>query len=99
LRQIAFGRGRLGFVLINAEPGSNPLTCGPEGNGWLQTRLPAGSSCDVIHSNLTTDKMRCLTENGQEVPPGSVHPDGKANIPVHPMDAVALHVGARLLGE
>ena len=32
------------------------------------------------------------------VPPVTVHPDGKAHISVPPMDAVALHVGARLLG-
>ena len=52
----------------------------------------------MIHSNLAADGTRCLTENGQEVAPVTVYPDGKAHIPVHPMDAVALHVGARLLG-
>jgi alpha-amylase len=97
-RQIAFGRGSLGFVLINAEPGTDPGRFGPEGNGWLQTGLPASKYCDVIHSNLATDKTRCLTEGGQDVTPVTVHPDGKAYIPVPPMDAVALHVGARLLG-
>jgi alpha-amylase len=65
---------------------------------WIQTGLPAGRYCDVIHSNLASDKTRCLTENGQEMMPVTVHPDGKANIPVQPMDAVALHLGARLLG-
>jgi alpha-amylase len=97
-RQIAFGRGALGFVLINAEPGTNPGSFGPEGNGWIQTGLPAGRYCDVIHSNPATDKTRCLTEGGQDVAPVTVFPDGKAQIPVHPMDAVALHAGARLLG-
>jgi alpha-amylase len=97
-RQIAFGRGSLGFVLINAQPATDAHTFGPEGNGWIQTGLPAGRYCDVIHSNLANDKTRCLTENGQEVMPVTVHPDGKANIPVQPMDAVALHLGARLLG-
>jgi hypothetical protein len=85
-------------VLINAEPGTNPRTFGPEGNGWIQTGLPAGMFCDVIHSNLATDKTRCLTEGGQDVVPVTVFPDGKAQIPVQPMDAVALHVEARLLG-
>ena len=68
-----------------------PPRFGPEGNGWIQTGLPAGRYCDVIHSNLATDKTRCLTENGQEVMPVTVYPDGKAHIPVQPMDAVALH--------
>jgi alpha-amylase len=86
-------------VLINAEPGTNAATFGPEGNGWMQTGLPAGRYCDVIHSNLTTDKTRCLTENGQDVMPVTVFADGKAHIPVNPMDAVALHVEARLLGD
>jgi alpha-amylase len=95
-RQIAFARGRLGFVLINAEPGTDPGTFGPEGNGWIPTGLPAGRYCDVIHSDLARDRTRCLTEDEQDVPPITVHPDGKAQIPVRPMDAVALHVGARL---
>jgi alpha-amylase len=95
-RQIAFGRGPLGFVLINAELGTDPRTFGPEGNGWMQTRLPTGKYCDVIHSNLAPDHMRCLTENGQDVPSVTMHPDGKAHIPVPPMDAVVLHIGARL---
>jgi alpha-amylase len=96
-RQIAFGRGSLGFVLINAEPGTSPNAFGPEGNGWIQTGLPAGKYCDVIHSNLATDKTRCLTDTGQEAAAITVFPDGKANIPVQPMDAVAVHSGARLL--
>jgi alpha-amylase len=98
-RQLAFARGGLGFVLINAEPGTAPHTFGPEGNGWIQTGLPAGRYCDVIHSTLAPDKARCLTEDGQDVGPVTVHPDGKAQIPVSPMDAVALHVEARLLGD
>lgn len=95
-RQIAFGRGRLGFVLINAQAETDPSRFGPEGNGWIQTGLPAGRYCDVIHSNITADKTRCSTENGQDVSPVTVSADGKANIPVKPMDAVALHIDARL---
>jgi alpha-amylase len=98
-RQIAFGRGHLGFVLINAEPGTNPAAFGPEGNAWMKTGLAAGRYCDIIHSNLATDKTRCLTEDGQEVMPVTVFADGKAHIPVNPMDAVALHVEAQLLGN
>jgi alpha-amylase len=96
-RQIAFGRGALGFVLINAQPATDPSTFGPEGNGWIQTGLPAGRYCDVINSNITADKTRCIMENGQNVTPVTVFADGKANIPVRAMDAVAIHVGARLL--
>jgi alpha-amylase len=98
-RQIAFGRGSLGFVLINAQPGTDPSRFGPEENGWIQTGLPAGRYCDVIHSNMTADKTRCITEDGQDVTPVTVFADGKANVPVRPMDAAALHVGARLLGS
>jgi alpha-amylase len=96
-RQIAFGRGRLGFVLINAQPGTQASAFGPEGNGWIQTGLPAGRYCDVINSNTTADKTGCIREDGQNVTPVTVFADGKANIPVRPMDAVALHIGARLM--
>jgi alpha-amylase len=96
-RQLAFGRGQLGFLLINAQPGTDPSMFGPEGNGWIQTGLPPGRYCDVIHSNMTSDKTRCITEDTQEVTPVTVHADGKANIPVRSMDAVAIHVGSRLL--
>jgi hypothetical protein len=47
-------------------------------------------------SNLGTDHTRCLTEGGQDVMPITGFPDGKAQIPVHPMGAVAIHIGARL---
>jgi hypothetical protein len=40
--QIAFGRGCLGFVLINAEPGTDSGAFGPEGKSWVQTGLPEG---------------------------------------------------------
>ena len=95
-RQIAFGRGRLGFVAINGEAGSDPRKFGRDGNGWMQTGLPEGQYCDVIHSNRTQDKTRCTSESGQAVAPVTVFADGKANIPVNPNDAVAIHVGARL---
>jgi alpha-amylase len=98
-RQIAFGRGHLGFVLINAELGTDPHTVGPESNGWIQTGLPAGRYCDVIHSNLAPDHTRCLTENRQDLPPVTVYPGGRAHVRVDPMDAVALHVGAKLQGD
>jgi hypothetical protein len=48
-------RGGLGLVLLNTEAGSNPGSFGPEGNGWMQTGLPAGQYCDVIPSNLALD--------------------------------------------
>jgi hypothetical protein len=48
---------------------------------------------------MTADKTRCITEDGQDVTPVTVFADGKANVPVRPMDAAALHVGARLLGS
>lgn len=97
-RQIAFGRGSLGFVAINAQSGSNPHKYGPEGNGWIQTGLPAGRYCDVIHSTISADKRACLGDSGP-VAAVQVHADGKAKIRVNAMDAVALHVEARLLGD
>jgi alpha-amylase len=97
--RIAFGRGSLGFVLINGESGGDPRTFGPEGNAWIQTGLPEGRYCDIIHSNPTADKTRCITENGQNVVPIRVFGDGKGNIPVPSMDAVALHFEARLANQ
>ena len=97
-KQIAFGRGSLGFVAINAQAGSNPETFGPEGNGWIQTGLPAGHYCDVIHSTISDDKTECLGDDGA-VALIQVQTDGKANLQVNAMDAMALHVGARLLGD
>lgn len=95
-RQIAFGRGALGFVAINAQAGTSPASFGPEGNGWIQTGLPAGYYCDVIHSSLSDDKTACLGDSGS-VPPIQVYADGKARLQVSAMDAMALHVGAKLL--
>jgi hypothetical protein len=53
----------------------------------------------VIHSNIVAEKTRCVTESGQEVTPVTVFADGKANVRVPPLDAAALHVGARLLDQ
>jgi alpha-amylase len=97
-RQIAFSRGALGFVAINAQTGSDPEAFGPEGNGWIQTGLPPGDYCDVIHSTISQDKSECLSDAGA-VSAIRVHADGKANLRVNAVDAVALHVGARLLGN
>lgn len=97
--RIAFGRGSLGFVLINGESGGDPRTFGPEGNAWIQTGLPEGRYCDIVHTNVAADKTRCVSEEGQEVGAVRVFADGKANIPVSAMDAVALHVGARLVDQ
>ncbi len=83
VQQIAFGRGDAGFVVINRE--TFPLT-----DQWLQTSLPGGQYCDIIHGELTPDGQSCTG------PVITVQADGTFPATVSPMDAVALHSQARL---
>ncbi len=76
--QIAFGRGNLGFVVINNENASLVRK--------FRTQLPAGEYCDVI-----TDEFRQPGCTGQTVTVGA---DGMATINVAPLSAAALYVGA-----
>lgn len=80
--QIAFGRGSAGFVAINREGGTLARA--------FQTGLPAGTYCDVLHGEFA---------NGSCTGPTVVVDGaGSAQLSVAGMDAVAVHVGARLGG-
>ena len=87
--QIAFGRGRSGFVVINAEPA--PLTRA------FQTSLPAGRYCDVISGDFTPAPAggSGATCTGTSV---TVDAAGAATITVAGPGAAAIYVGARLDG-
>ncbi len=94
--RIAFGRGDKGFVVINGELWSDETAFGPEHNGWFQTGLAAGAYCDVVHSRLAADGSHCIDPSGATLAPINVTQEGKAQFMVNKMDAVAIHVGARL---
>lgn len=79
--QIAFGRGELGFVVINREDGELSHT--------FQTSMPAGVYCNVIEGALADG-------NSCSGPTITVDDTGQAAITVPPMRAAAMHVGARL---
>ena len=79
--QIAFGRGSAGFVVINRS--ASPLS------QTLITGLAPGSYCDVVNGDLTVSGGGCT---GLTI---SVALDGSAHFQVPPMQAVAIHVGAR----
>jgi hypothetical protein len=91
-----FGQGDKGFVVINGERSSDATVFGPEGNGWFQTGLAPGKYCDVIKSHLSTEKTKCVSDNGSQVAPISVFDDGKAQFVVAAMDAVAIHVDEKI---
>lgn len=79
--QIAFSRGGSAFIALNRE---NYNTW----NANLQTGLPAGTYCNVIHT-LDSDKAASCP---QTVVVGS---DGRANVSVPPIYGVALHTNAK----
>jgi alpha-amylase len=81
--QIAFGRGDRGFVVINRA--STPLT------HTLQTGLTPGTYCNILEGGWQRDRQTCTTS-----PPITVNSQGEATITVNAMDAIALHIGARL---
>jgi len=80
-RQIAFGRGDRGFVVINREEGALSRT--------FQTGMPAGVYCDVIQADFDATAGAC---SGPTV---TVGPDGQATIGVNGFSAVAIYGGAK----
>ena len=76
--QIAFGRGNLGFVVINRE--TSTLTQA------FQTELSAGTYCDVVGGALVAGKCSGATV--------AVAAGGSAEITVPANGAVAIHVEA-----
>lgn len=87
--QIAFGRGAKGFVAINND--------GAAWNASLQTLLPAGTYCNVVHGQLTADKSACTGDSVSVASNGvisvSIPANGGATVP-----AVALHINQKVTG-
>jgi alpha-amylase len=83
--QIAFGRSTSGFVAINRS--TSPLS------QTLQTGLAPGTYCDVVNGDLAAGARGCT---GFSI---TVTPGGSAHFEIAPMQAVAIHVGARLSGS
>ncbi|MCG3761009.1 ATPase [Vibrio cincinnatiensis] len=80
--QIAFGRGGLGFVVINKEGYSIDRS--------FSTGMPAGEYCNIIAGDYDSQSKVC------EGPIVSVDGSGNAHFSVSSMDAAAIHVGARV---
>lgn len=81
--QLAFSRGALGYVAINRED-SGTL------NRTFVTGMPAGTYCDIIHSDFNYATGAC---SGATI---TVVSGGNATFSVNSRDAVAFHVGARV---
>ncbi|WP_343729564.1 carbohydrate-binding module family 20 domain-containing protein [Duganella sp.] len=88
--QIAFGRGAKGFVAINNE---NAVW-----NASLQTALPAGTYCNVVHGVLNASGTACtsdsVTVGSNGVISVSIPANGGSVVP-----AVALHVNQKIGGS
>ncbi|MDQ3930851.1 MAG: alpha-amylase family protein [Chloroflexota bacterium] len=82
---IAFGRGDLGFAIINREDA--------ELSNTFQTGMPAGTYCDVTKGELTTDGRGCTG------PTVTVNETGQITLTVPSMSAVAIHGGAKVGGR
>jgi len=87
--QIAFGRGAKGFVAINNENAA--------WNAALQTALPAGTYCNVVHGVLNASGTACtsdsVTVGSNGVISVSIPANGGSVVP-----AVALHVNQKIGG-
>ncbi|MQA41699.1 carbohydrate-binding module family 20 domain-containing protein [Rugamonas aquatica] len=87
--QIAFGRGAKGFVAINNEYAA--------WNASLQTLLPAGTYCNVVHGLLNAAGTACtgdsVTVGSNGVISVSIPANGGATVP-----AVALHINQKIGG-
>lgn len=80
--QMAWGRGGLGFVVLNMED--------YDLNQTLQTGMPAGTYCDVIHGDYNAQQDTC---SGPTI---TVDENGYAPFTVYYRNASAIHVNARL---
>lgn len=80
--QIAFARGRRGFIAINREETTL--------NQKLKTNLSPGIYCNITTGQLTENRKRCT---GNTV---TVDRQGMANINVPAMNAVAIYGGQKI---
>jgi alpha-amylase len=83
--QVAFGRGSAGFVVINRS--TKPLS------QTLLTGLAAGTYCDVVGGDLAAGGATCT---GVAV---TVAADGTAHLEVPSLQAIAIHMGARVANK
>ena len=83
--QIAFGRGGKGFVAINREDHSRL-------SRTLQTGMPQGHYCDIINGEFDKTSRTC---SGPTI---YVNASGNATFDIPPIDASAIHVGAKTDG-
>lgn len=82
--QIAFGRGNLGFVVINGEEEALTHT--------FQTQLPPGRYCNVTVGLPTADGQGC--QNQEE--PIYVGENGQFTATLDGLSALAIHQGAKV---
>ncbi len=85
--QIAFSRGAKGFVAINNDTVA--------WNATLQTGLPAGTYCNVVHGLLNASKTGCFSDSIVVSSKGTV----TVSIPANngsSVTAIALYVGQKL---
>ena len=81
--QIAFGRGDLGFLVVNREDTQRL-------NRSLQTGMPEGRYCDIVNGEFNKVTEQCTG------PIVSVGTNGLATFDVDSIGASAIHVGAKL---
>jgi alpha-amylase len=81
-KALAFGRGDLGFVIINLE--SSELS------NTFKTSMPPGTYCDVTKGELKPDGKTCTG------PTVTVDDKGQIMASVPSMSAIAIHGGARV---
>ncbi|MDX2211706.1 MAG: alpha-amylase family protein [Oculatellaceae cyanobacterium bins.114] len=82
--QIAFGRGDKGFVVINREDQLLTRT--------FQTDLPEGNYCNTLKGETTFRQPSC----GDRTQMLTVNAQGQVTISTLPMQATAIHIGARV---
>ena len=87
--QIAFGRGARGYVAINNDSAA--------WNASLQTQLPAGTYCNVVHGQLNAAGTACTSDSVTVGTNGvisvSIPGNGGSTVP-----AVALHINQKVGG-
>ncbi len=80
--QIAFARGKLGFVVINRE--------NQELKKWFYTGLPEGKYCNVVKGYMQNDRRGC---SGEVI---YINSHGWTEFKVPAIDAAVIHLGAKL---
>lgn len=87
--QIAFGRGGLGFVVINQRSGGNIEQS-------LDTGMADGDYCNIIEANFDESTGQCHAASGAKGPSVITVSGGQAYFSVSGGNAAAIHVGAKI---